>query len=111
MTIKIGRPRMYRFQKRDERLEAEARFAKSKDVLLEEAHEWVLRLGVSTSRQGARSSLLRLREIRQIRRHLIFLRWHQFALGTAIIGLVADLDPGVVFRANVRVPDRPRILV
>src|ERR1700730_18195601 len=57
------------------------------------------------------SSLLRFLEILQIRRRLVLLGRHQLAVGAEIIRLAADLDPGIVLRASVRVPGRTGIRI
>src|SRR5262249_12302823 len=58
----------------------------------------------------ATPSLPRLLEITQIRRGLILIGRHQLAVGHVDnVGLVADLDPNVVFGTGLQQPHRARI--
>ena len=54
------------------------------------------------------ASLL-LREIPRIRRRLILAGRHQQPLRAQVIGIIADLDHGVLGRTGLLVPDRLRI--
>src|SRR5215472_478780 len=61
---------------------------------------------VSVQTGYARTSLLGLLEVFEARRWLILLDRHQVALRAQVIGLVPDLDPQVVVRANLGMPFR-----